>query len=320
MIRACSSLLLSLLLLVVTPVVGATSDGTGTTIANNSIAVIYPDISEPYRSVFTQIINGIESKTRGRSANFAVGKNANTDELSNDLRRNDTKVIIALGRQGVKMASGLDSKIGVVVGGVLTAPDNAVRVHQTFSLSPDPALLFKRLKTMMPKARRIFTVYDPIQNAWLIQLAKEGARAQGLELITYPVQDLRSAMLAYQDIFAATDPSYDALWLPQDSITVEESAVLPMVLRESWNQNLTVFSSSFGHVKRGVLFSLYPNNLELGRRLADSALNFLTSGANETSGMVPLREVLMAINLRTAQHLGINTGRPLTFDMAFPEQ
>jgi putative ABC transport system substrate-binding protein len=36
--------------------------------------------------------------------------------------------------------------------------------------------------------------------------------------------------------------------------------------------------------------------------------------------MLPLREVLMAINLRTAKHLGINTSRTQSFDMAFPEQ
>jgi putative ABC transport system substrate-binding protein len=36
--------------------------------------------------------------------------------------------------------------------------------------------------------------------------------------------------------------------------------------------------------------------------------------------MVPLRAVLMAINLRTAKHLGLNTSRPQSFDMTFPEQ
>lgn len=320
MIRAYPSLLLSLLLLLVTPMAGAALNGAGTMMANNSIAVIYPDIGEPYRSVFTQIITGIESQTKGRVANFAVGANADVSELNSSLKRKDTKVVIALGRQGAKAASTLDSNIGVVVGGVLSAPGNESRDRQINILSPDPSLLFARLKIMMPKAKRIFAVYDSRQNDWLIRLAKEGARVQGMELIAYPAQDLRSAMLAYQDILSTSNPQHDALWLPHDPVTVEESTVLPMVLRESWNRNLAVFSSSFGHVKRGVLFSLYPNNVELGRRLADSALNFLATGEIETSGMVPLREVLMAINLRTAQHLGINTGRPLTFDMAFPEQ
>lgn len=285
-----------------------------------TIAVIYPDIGEPYRSVFTQIIDGIESKAKGRVTNFAVGANMDVAELNNSLRRQNTKVVIALGRQGVKASSALDSDIGVVVGGVLTASEDEVRDHQVNSLSPDPALLFSRLKGMMPKVRRVFTVYDPRQNAWMVRLAKEAAHAQGLELTVYEARDLRAAVLAYQEIFSLSDRNQDALWLPQDSTTAEEGTVLPMVLQESWGRNLAVFSSSFGHVRRGVLFSLYPNNVELGRHLAGSALGYLATGGNESSGMVPLREVLMAINLRTAKHLGINARQQQGFDMTFPEQ
>ncbi|MFA5826729.1 MAG: hypothetical protein WC825_12275, partial [Gallionellaceae bacterium] len=87
------------------------------------IAVIYPDIGEPYRSVFTQIIEGIESKAKGRVANFAVGPNVDVAALNNSLRRQDTKVVIALGRQGAKASYALDADIGVVVGGVLSASE-----------------------------------------------------------------------------------------------------------------------------------------------------------------------------------------------------
>lgn len=286
---------------------------------SGAIAVIYPEIAEPYRSVFAQIIDGIEDKAKGRVAKFAVGPNVDAGELNNSLHHQDIKVVIALGRQGMKIVSALDHNLGVVVGGVLTAAENEIRDLQVNSLSPDPALLFSRLKQMMPGARRVFTVYDPRQNAWVMHLAKEAARAQGLELVTYEAQDLRSAMHAYQEIFAAANGDQDALWLPHDSTTVEDSSVLPLVLQESWQRNLAVFSSNFGHVKRGVLFSLYPNNVELGRHLAASALDILASG-KKNAGIIPLREVLMAINLRTARHLEIDVSRQQKLDMAFPEQ
>ena len=285
-----------------------------------AIAVIYPDIGEPYRSVFMQIIEGIEDEAKAQVANYAVGSNVDIGELKNALRRQDARVVIALGRQGMKVASALDRNTGVVVGGVLTAPENEMRDQPVNSLTPDPALLFSRLKGFMPAARRVFTVYDPRQNGWLMRLAKEAARAQGLELVAYEAQDLRSAMRAYQEILAAADSRQDALWLPQDSTTVEEGSVLPLVLQGSWSRNLAVFSSSFGHVRRGVLFSLYPNNVGLGRHLAGSALSYLPSGSYSARGMIPLREVLMAINLRTAKHLGLTPSRQQGFDLAFPEQ
>lgn len=286
----------------------------------SSIAVIYPDIGEPYRTVFAQIIGGIEDRAKMQVGKYAVGQNVDIAELKNTLRSQEVKVVIALGRQGMKIAATLDRNIGVVVGGVITPPENEMRDLPVNSLSPDPVLLFSHLKRLVPATRRVFTVYDPRQNAWMMRLAKDAARAQGLELMAYEAQDLRGAVHAYQEIFAAADSRQDALWLLQDSTTVEDGSVLPLVLNESWAHNLAVFSSSFGHVRRGVLFSLYPDNAGLGRHLADTALGFLASGDYGERGMILLREVLMAINLRTAKHLGLNTSLTQGFDMAFPEQ
>jgi putative ABC transport system substrate-binding protein len=99
---------------------------------------------------------------------------------------------------------------------------------------------------------------------------------------------------------------------------VEENAVLPLVLQESWAHSLAVFSSSFGHVKRGTLFSMYPDNTELGRSLAVSALDMLAGGGD--TGMTPLREAQIAINLRTAKHLGVDADRIQGVDLTFPER
>lgn len=285
-----------------------------------SIAIIYPDLGEPYRSVFSEIIAGIEEKARGRVSQIAVGPSADTSDLNNSLHRKDIRAVIALGRQGAKLAATLDNSFRVVVGGVLTNQENKARNQQVNVLTPDPALLFARIKTLMPKVRRIFTVYDPRQNAWLIRMAKEAARNQEIELIAIEALDLRGAMTAYDKIMTDSDNGRDAIWLPQDATAAEEGTVLPMVLQESWNRNLTVFSSSPAHVRQGVLFSLYPDNFELGRHLGESALAFLDNDGNDTASLLPLRNVLVSINLRTARHLGLNIGRAQNFDMVYPER
>lgn len=286
-----------------------------------AIAVLYPDIGEPYRSVFHRIIEGIEDKTRSRVASFAVGAQQSAQELAAELRRNQVQVVIALGRNGLKAAGGLDPEISVVVGGVLSVPETEMRGMAVHSLAPDPALLFERLRSLMPAVRRVFVVHDPRQNAWLMRLAREAARSQNLELVVSEATDLKAAMLRYQEIVAAADPRRDALWLPQDSVTVDESAVLPFVLQEAWNRSLPLFSSSLGHVKRGALFSLYPNNVELGRNLGDAALGRASAGGAAGRAIQPLKDVLMAVNLRTAGHLGLGIGyrQQQAFDMVFPE-
>ena len=285
-----------------------------------SLAVVYPDIGEPYREIFEKIIEGIENKAGTPVANYPVRPGTDIGALKTSLRRQNAKVVIALGRQGMKTAAALDRSMGMVVGGVLTVPESEARGQSVVSLSPDPALLFARLKALMPAAKRVFVVYDPGFNGWLMKLAKEAARVQGMELVAYEAQDLRSALRFYQEIFSAADSHRDALWLPQDPTTVEERSILPLVLQESWNQGLAVFSSNFGHVRRGVLFSLYPDNVALGKSLAGLAQGILTTGDYGKRGMMPLRDVQIAVNLRTAKHLGLNLShQQQSFDMVFPE-
>ncbi len=284
------------------------------------IAVLYPDIGEPYRSVFTRIIEGVEEQAKGRVLSIAVGAGTNPQEVAAELRQQDVRVVIALGRNGLKLAASLEREMGIVAGGVISVPDGEARSNVVFSLAPDPGLLFSRLQALVPATKRVFVVYDPHQNAWLLKLAREAAAVRGLELVAYEASDLKAALRIYQDVFAAMDPRKDALWLPQDSTTVDESAVLPLVLQEAWSRGFAVFSSSVVHVRRGALFSLYPDNLQIGRSLASAAQAQLSSNG-APRGILPLKTVLLAVNVRTAGHLGLNlSGRQQSFDMVFPEQ
>jgi len=97
---------------------------------------------------------------------------------------------------------------------------------------------------------------------------------------------------------------------------------LPLVLQESWDRSVAVFSSTALHVRRGVLFSLYPDDLELGRNLATSALGFVSGKGQVAHGVMPLKDVLIAVNLRTASHLGLDISykQQRSFNLVFPER
>lgn len=288
-------------------------------LAPESITVIYPDIGEPFRSVFTKIIEGIEEQAKGKVRSIAIA-NQDSAEINTLLRKNGTKVVIALGQRGYKVASGLDRDFNVIVGGVLSVPDPERSPYTVISLTPDPALLFAQLKNLIPGIKRVLVVYNPSNNEWLIKHARTAAKAQSLELITYEARDLASAAHQYETAFNASDSRFDSLWLPQDSTTVEESTIMPLVLKESWNRGVPIFSSNFLHVKKGALFALYPNNLEMGRHLGSTAMGSL-GGDISKRGLFPLKDVLSALNIRTASRIGINIGaqRQRSFDFIFPE-
>ncbi len=285
------------------------------------VAVLYPDLGEPYRSVLSQIILGITDTSRLRVTAIALGPDDTPEAISSQLKRMNIHTVIALGRHGLKATASLGSDVTVIAGAVVAAPEALARGMTVFSLVPEPGLLFARLKSLMPAARRVVVVYDSGQTGWLIRRARAAAAAAGLELIAYEAADLKSALRQYQEILPNTDPHTDALWLPPDTTTTEETSILPYVLEESWNHGLAVFSSNVGHVRRGVLFSLYPNNEELGRSMGDFAVNMISSSGTISGEISLLHDVLVAVNTRTAAHLGLTIGDQQlhSFDMVFPE-
>jgi len=285
------------------------------------LAVLYPDIGEPFRSVFATILEGIREQARQPVGGFAVSGDTLPPNLAEDLRRREVRVVVALGRSGLKAVRTLDPALALVAGCVLGVPEAQVQqAYAVHSLAPDPALVFAQLRRLLPGTRRVVTVMDPQQNGWLLRLAQEAARALRLELVAHEADDLKRATRAYQELIITLEPRRDALWLPQDATTVDDTALLALVLQEAWQRGFALVSSNVLHVKRGALFALYPDNPALGRSLAKSALEALEQPRRSTRGMLPLRDVLVAANHRTAAHLGIELDpRAQRIDKLYPE-
>ncbi|MGH8672165.1 MAG: hypothetical protein ACREUA_09085, partial [Burkholderiales bacterium] len=71
----------------------------------------------------------------------------------------------------------------------------------------------------------------------------------------------------------------------------------------------------------GILFGVFPDNERMGATLADLALEY--SNAEKpvaSSGVIPLTDLSAALNERTAQHMGLETGGEIRkqFDLIFP--
>lgn len=278
-----------------------------------NIAVLYPQLEEPYHSLLGKILQGIEQRATERVIPMAIGTPAHPGEVAATLQSQNVRVVIALGRSGLRLAKQLQHMdapgVGMLVGAVVTVSEADVHALTVASLAPDPAELLAHLGKFSPRIKRVFVVYDPSQNRWMLHLAKAGAAARGMELHAFEASDLRSAMQRYQNILASMDAHSDALWLPLDTVTVNDTIVLPFVLKEAWTRNLVVFSSNLEHVRRGALFALYPDELAVGHHLAELALLQLQSTKPQPGTVLPLRNALLAVNTRTAAHVGIDKAR-----------
>lgn len=284
-------------------------------VADDSAAIIYPDAGGAYRGVFESIVQGIEDQ-RLKTRKIALRDDMTREEVAARVAASGAKSVIALGRQGVAAALDLSADHTVFVSGIQTQPPGNRGINGIL-LAPDPALVLARLKSLVPTVRRIFVVYNSRNNEWLIKNAREDAAAAGIEIVTRDVSDLRESVRAFQEVVSNADGRRDAIWLINDDSIFSEDYVLPFILKEAWNRSIPVVSNNVSHVKRGALFALFPDNYALGRSLAQLVL---ANGSNSSRNLLPLRDVRVAVNLQTANHLALNLSyaQQRGFDLIFP--
>ncbi|MCB1821336.1 MAG: hypothetical protein KDI73_07115 [Candidatus Competibacteraceae bacterium] len=291
-------------------VVGATS---------RVVAVLYPETDTPYRKIFADILSGIEQGLTTEVVRlYALPEAPNVPVLRRWLEQQAPAVVITLGRVPTETYERLGLKTPRVIGALDASPQTRSNVAGV-GLAVDPALLFATLKQLAPAKQRVWVVFDPTYDRWLMGLARTAATALDLKLEPLEARDLRESIQQFHHIFQAADPATDVIWLVADTGIIDSETILPAVIEKSWQRRLLVFSNSLLHVNRGVLFALYPDHIALGHRLAELASRVLRT-PNTPSSIEVLRAVKRALNLKIAAHLDLDIHRNTErkFDLVLP--
>lgn len=292
-------------------VLGAEVDGA-------RIAVLYPDVPKPYLSVFTGIVDGIRSEYQGDIHELVLPKNFSLGQLQSWMDEKDLKAVIALGNQAMDLVIDLPEPYVSVTGAVLSVPESVTSGFSAITLAPDPALMFQELTQLAPEVKIVSVIYEPARHARLIARAKEAAIQQGIELRVYSESDAGQSGKLYRTFFKEKQAAEHAVWLLQGDQSLMNRSILYDVLKRAWYSEILVFSSNPSYVKKGVLFSLYPDNSLLGARLAKVMQKQL---AGQGVGIEPAQQLLSALNIRTAEHLGLRVSRSKRreYDVVFPQ-
>jgi putative ABC transport system substrate-binding protein len=290
---------------------------------SKNYGVVYPEIREPYRSVFESIITGIEQQAQDNNGNkvqrFSLEKTTDDHQLNNWIIDNNIDSLIALGRRSHNLTQLLTTKIPVATGAVLMSP--ALTDNNGIVLNPDPIMVFKQLQKLVPNVKHINVIYNPEKNSWLIKRAILAAKELNLHCNTYPVINLHQAAKQYRDILKQLNGTQNSIWLLNDNSVFDRNALFSLVLQEAWNRKFVVFSNNPAHVKRGVLFAMFPNNIQMGKSLF-KLVNNSNSTPNTILTMHTLSDLLIAFNTRTAEHLQLIIPRQQRdkFNLVFPAQ
>ncbi|MCK9608059.1 MAG: hypothetical protein M0R33_16575 [Methylomonas sp.] len=286
-----------------------------------SVAIVYPEVHEPYLSVFQEIARGMEQELGKPVRHYLLNESdtVTAERLINTLKNDRIDVVVTLGRAGLAVAKPLSSVFPVVIGATIIRPNEVPRGLTGISLTPAPEAMFDHLIKLVPNIKKVTVIYDSRQTAWEIDHAEQAALERGLILNAKPTENLRDSSELFQQILREVKDNSIALWLPRENTAMDEQSLLPEVLREAWEKNFVVFSSNLDHVRKGALFSLYPDNFGMGRSLANLALQ-QTQSKGKFESVKLLRDLLVAVNLRTADHLGLRFSNQTRreFAMVFP--
>ncbi len=281
------------------------------------VSVIYPRVREPYRAAFVAIVAGVEAELGARVRAAEVDPSESATDIAARISGDGAGGVLLLGKYGLDVSRALDPALPRTIGAVLARPDDLPQGARGISMVPAPASLFRMLRTIAPGATRITVVHGADENDWLVERARADAEALGYGFTSFKRETLREGASTYRELLGKLESPTDALWLPQGSPFVAESSVLQMILRAAWDRNIVVFSSNVSHVPKGALFALFPDNGEMGRALGRLA----ASDATPPAGLQVLEQLDTAINIRTANHLGLGlSAGDSRFDMVFPSR
>lgn len=281
-----------------------------------TLTVVYPKTNP---TMYNQIIDDIKKEFEGKVSLVQVPRKLDKTALSAlaaDTESKKPDMVVALGSTGRKVARLFKTKVPWVSGAwTKLGPDGSSGI----SMIADPSVMFAKLKALSPSVKRVSVVYRR-KNQWLIDLAQAAAGQFNLTLDAYKVKNLQAAIVQHNELIKKTKGMDNAVWLMYDSKTADKTYVVPQILNAAWENRFVVFSSRPAHVKRGALFSLGPDNNELGNQLVEMVEQMYKKSI--VPGVKATTEVQLWVNLRTASHLGLEytTKQKGQFHITYPRR
>lgn len=260
------------------------------------LLVFYPQARAPYAKVYQDIIKGISATFKGPTVAESVGGR----DLEPVVGRVDPQLILALGREGADKVKDLPNRVPVIVGAIPSSIDGFPGV----SMAPEAELVIEKLLLLAPEVKNVHVVVARKTGRADLDAAAEYLGAKGKNLAVLEADSVVQAAEQYRKITERANAT-DAIWIPQGDKLID-STLLSVLLDAAWTKRIIIFSSSLHHVRRGTLFAVFPDNYRMGEQLGALANDHLTNPGGVPPTLVPLRHVLLGVNERTINHLGLN--------------
>jgi putative ABC transport system substrate-binding protein len=234
--------------------------------------------------------------------------------LANELVAWQPDVLWTFTSGGARAAAGATSTVPIVVGPVsevtmaALVPDFAHPPGNITGLTTTSRLLHEKclqlLKEVAPGTKRVGVLINPLNPVWRDYpgVLNDAARALGIELVRVEARGAPEVDRAFAAMAAQT---VDALFGLSDSTLIGADPTPARIFELLAKQRLPSVSDENGFAQEGGLLSLGPDYAAIHRGAAEYIDRILQGAKVAELPVVLPSKFVLAVNLKTAQQLGI---------------
>ena len=258
---------------------------------DNTFAILSSSGNPALSNIHQIIIEGITQNTpQFDHKSFVINQNEAT--IKQGLLTNPPFAVVAIGSEAIALAQSIPITVPLITAATLST-DQDGRAGVSLSLAAEQ--LKKKIRFYLPHIRKIHIGDEGGQLIWFT------ADIGSPEFVRQKINNDQKSMVKYLwDTINRVDPKTEAVWIN----TNIEHIYLYKLSELAWERNVTLISNNVNHLESGSLLAFYPDFKGMGKRLAD-LLSLISLSHQDPSQLEPLSAIHQGINLRTAQHLGI---------------
>jgi putative tryptophan/tyrosine transport system substrate-binding protein len=263
------------------------------------IVVVASSNDEPYQQAilgFKKQISG-HSKINYTELTLAQAKSSGAkgiESLKPDL-------IYALGGDATHWASQQTSRIPIVATMVLK--DDVFRQAANItgiSLGYSLKIQFQWLKKFFPQQKAVAILFNPAENAAIVQDARAISQQEGFNLVAIPVESPKELPYALEQLASNVEVLFA---IPDETVMSVNTA--KEVLLASFRNKVPLIGLSDNWVKSGAFYSLSWDYEDLGHQCADLAQKLLGGASVQTIPPEHPRKITYTINAKIAEHMNL---------------
>jgi len=258
-----------------------------------SIAILAPSSNQELSTVFELIIDGIKQSTPQFTKDIQLLTDDNQDKIKQWLTSHEFQAVVTIGNKTTDFANTLPITFPVVTTGTLFSNNKS---HSGVSLSIADDALKNTLRHYLPHIKKLHIGDEGDNIIWFT------TDLSSPQLIRQKIgHEQKSIVQFLWKTINQVDPKTEAVWINNNI----EHIFLYKLSERAWERNVTLISNNISHLESGTLLAIYPDFKGMGQRTGELLTTIIKQNKPGSLRLEPLSAIHRGINLRTAQHLGV---------------